>query len=433
MNAATPLGARGCSVIDVVGEANPKYNVLASSRWRFASCFRSLIRSWREAWMAGSGNGPFSFLYVQLAPWLAFRSGRLPGNVTSVRLGQADVQPAPATHGLSSTRADPVVDTGMVVTIDLGDRGTKTDVHPRNKSEVARRMAVLLRRVTYATYDDGTLQHPSFLGAHLLGYVAGGGGGSHVVTVSVALSHVGTDDKLVLRPTLKCIECCHLETAGKPSDMMQIGLSNTTVPADGWVNASVVMGDSGVITVKATLPTSAALSGSPLFVRYAASDYPECVVAKQQGRLPAGPFLAPVATGHAEFFEKARPASIRGPFRAARPEPEERSHGDAARVVAGGPQELSSSLSHLPPMGFNSWNRFHCDIDEQIIRATADALVSTGLAAAGFRYINLDDCWQVSRLPNGTIVASQSHITNTANYRATPRPQWGRSIHVSPQ
>ena len=31
-------------------------------------------------------------------------------------------------------------------------------------------------------------------------------------------------------------------------------------------------------------------------------------------------------------------------------------------------------------------------------------MVSTGLSAAGFKYINLDDCWQVSRLANGTIM-----------------------------
>ncbi len=49
-----------------------------------------------------------------------------------------------------------------------------------------------------------------------------------------------------------------------------------------------------------------------------------------------------------------------------------------------------------PPMGWNSWNKFACDIDETLIRQTADALVSTGMAAAGYTYVNLDDCWMAS-------------------------------------
>jgi hypothetical protein len=36
--------------------------------------------------------------------------------------------------------------------------------------------------------------------------------------------------------------------------------------------------------------------------------------------------------------------------------------------------------------GWNSWNRFHCNIDEQLFKRTADAIVSTGLAKAGYTY-----------------------------------------------
>ncbi|PIA35326.1 hypothetical protein AQUCO_03500016v1 [Aquilegia coerulea] len=54
---------------------------------------------------------------------------------------------------------------------------------------------------------------------------------------------------------------------------------------------------------------------------------------------------------------------------------------------------LNNGLGHSPQMGWNSWNHFHCDIQETLIRETADAMVSTGLAAVGYEYINLDDCW----------------------------------------
>ncbi|GMI93402.1 alpha-galactosidase 2 [Hibiscus trionum] len=54
---------------------------------------------------------------------------------------------------------------------------------------------------------------------------------------------------------------------------------------------------------------------------------------------------------------------------------------------------LSNGVARTPPMGWNSWNHFHCDIDEKTVKSTADAIVSTGLAALGYKYVNLDDCW----------------------------------------
>ncbi len=61
-------------------------------------------------------------------------------------------------------------------------------------------------------------------------------------------------------------------------------------------------------------------------------------------------------------------------------------------------------LAATPPMGWNSWNLFACDIDEELIRGIADAMVDSGMAAAGYRYVNLDDCWQVGRAADGTII-----------------------------
>ncbi|MEV0717348.1 NPCBM/NEW2 domain-containing protein [Asanoa sp. NPDC050611] len=49
-----------------------------------------------------------------------------------------------------------------------------------------------------------------------------------------------------------------------------------------------------------------------------------------------------------------------------------------------------------PPMGWNSWNRFGCDIDESLIRQTADAIVANNLDDLGYRYVNIDDCWMAS-------------------------------------
>lgn len=48
-------------------------------------------------------------------------------------------------------------------------------------------------------------------------------------------------------------------------------------------------------------------------------------------------------------------------------------------------------------MGWNSWNHFGCNINQTVIKATVDILVSSGLASKGYNYVNLDDCWQIDR------------------------------------
>lgn len=51
---------------------------------------------------------------------------------------------------------------------------------------------------------------------------------------------------------------------------------------------------------------------------------------------------------------------------------------------------LDNGLGRKPAMGFNTWNKFHCAINEQLVRDTADALVSTGLNKY-YTYLNIDD------------------------------------------
>ena len=62
-------------------------------------------------------------------------------------------------------------------------------------------------------------------------------------------------------------------------------------------------------------------------------------------------------------------------------------------------------LAATPPMGWNSWNKFACKVNEDVIRQTADAMVASGMKDAGYQYIVIDDCWQVSRDKDGTIQA----------------------------
>jgi alpha-galactosidase len=76
-------------------------------------------------------------------------------------------------------------------------------------------------------------------------------------------------------------------------------------------------------------------------------------------------------------------------------------------------QVFSQSFDDLaltPPMGWNSWNYFGCNVSESMIRAQADAMVSSGMKDAGYRYIVIDDCWQTSRDTNGYIIADPTRF-----------------------
>lgn len=70
---------------------------------------------------------------------------------------------------------------------------------------------------------------------------------------------------------------------------------------------------------------------------------------------------------------------------------------------------LGNRLGLTPQMGWNSWNHFACKIEEKLIKETADAMVSTGLSALGYKYVNLDDCWaELNRDSQGNLVPKAS-------------------------
>jgi len=63
-------------------------------------------------------------------------------------------------------------------------------------------------------------------------------------------------------------------------------------------------------------------------------------------------------------------------------------------------------LAMTPPMGWNSWNTFETNIDEKLVKETADIMVASGMAAAGYTYIVLDDGWMAKqRDMDGNLVA----------------------------
>jgi alpha-galactosidase len=81
-------------------------------------------------------------------------------------------------------------------------------------------------------------------------------------------------------------------------------------------------------------------------------------------------------------------------------------------IIIGFCSTLNNGLGKTPQMGWNSWNKFGCNINEKLIMDTIDTLYESGLIDVGYNYINLDDCWQISRDENGVIVPDPERFPN---------------------
>ncbi|MBB3695416.1 alpha-galactosidase [Sphingomonas sp. BK580] len=74
------------------------------------------------------------------------------------------------------------------------------------------------------------------------------------------------------------------------------------------------------------------------------------------------------------------------------------------------PKRRPNGLAQTPPMGWNSWNKFACKVNEQTIRATADAIATNGMKAAGYEYVVIDDCWHGTRDADGFITEDRDRF-----------------------
>src|SRR5579884_1422904 len=84
-------------------------------------------------------------------------------------------------------------------------------------------------------------------------------------------------------------------------------------------------------------------------------------------------------------------------------------------------QALGNGLALTPQMGFNDWNAYGCNVSESLIKATALAMHTNGMQAAGYQYVNIDDCWLLkNRDSTGHLVPDPAKfpdgISGTAAY-----------------
>ncbi len=77
--------------------------------------------------------------------------------------------------------------------------------------------------------------------------------------------------------------------------------------------------------------------------------------------------------------------------------------GLAILLMVGSAKAKGSGLATTPPMGWNTWYAFGCHVTEADVKVAVDAMASNGMKAAGYEYVNLDDCWQGKRDAKGYI------------------------------
>ena len=362
-----------------------------SSRAEYACAFKAMINQWRDAW---TGIGDFAFIYAQLSAYTGVMNSGF-GDISVIRLAQRD--------SLSHIGLDT---TGMAVTFDLGDPTAPLgDVHSRHKDPVARRLALQALHVMYAYQEGETVTNhvaPQLSNNMTLHY---SGPMLTAATMDASASSVTVSfdfgSGLHLNDTMGCKIHRGIGFNGRPiggeccaaHDTFQLctgDVTNTTML--GCVNATSVTLDSRAGTV--TLgwggtrrdESSDGPTTTPTSVRYAYANYPQCAL-YNEAELPASPFVATLDV----LGVDAATARVTG-----------------TASVAGEAALIAPALT--PPMGLNSWNAFHCNVDERKMRAMADALVSTGLKKAGYEFVNIDDCWQVERSPNGSINADPARF-----------------------
>lgn len=95
---------------------------------------------------------------------------------------------------------------------------------------------------------------------------------------------------------------------------------------------------------------------------------------------------------------------------------------------------MEKLLGMTPPMGWNSWNTFTWEINEELIKQAADAFIENVLKDAGYEYVVIDDCWSESRETKRAnlypIIGSFRTVSSLLRTMYTQRVLSSVSIHV---
>lgn len=208
----------------------------------YRDLFATMINDWRAQW----GVGDFPFLWVQLANFRA--ASDLPGESSWALLRE------------SQSAALAVSNTAEAVIIDIGEAA---DIHPLNKQEVGRRLALAARHVAYQ--EDLVFSGPRYQSHSVEGS-----------SIRIAFDHTGSGLEARARP----IDQPRAEgnaVAGTPSGFAIAGRDRHFVWADARIEGSTVVVSSPMVP-------------SPIAVRYGWADNPDTANLYNAEGLPASPF-----------------------------------------------------------------------------------------------------------------------------------------------
>ena len=338
------------------GEANcrPTWNATSAPGVDLTSYYAAYLEAMVADYRDRKGMGDFSFNPMSLPPSvnnvapLDVATGR-----PEVRLAELELAPHPG----GSTDI-----TGVPVTVDLGGSSAWGYDHPPNKNEMSRRLALQTLHTAFGLQgrmpcgsnpkacigpdrDAATVPDSLWTGPMLAG-VSRGAAGVQLAFEAFSAEGLALRDvhaRNINDSDNSCKRCCALA----PPFEVLVGGRWARVARD-----KVQLGDATVTLQGA---------GAATAVRYAWSDYVDCVLTNSDD-LPLAPFLQNVTAD-------------------VTPEP-----APEARAAA------SDVAITVPPMGFNSWNFYHCNIDEKVVMAVADAFASNGMAAVNYTFVNIDDC-----------------------------------------
>ena len=182
-----------------------------------------------------------------------------------------------------------------------------------------------------------------------------------------------------------------------------------------WAGAAIIMADRSTPPTTIAPPVDAAPQIASIYTAKPRLNSPRIT-----GATPGRPFLFRIPAsgqGPLTFRAKNLPAGLKlnamtgiitGALR--------RPGRTAVHVTVSGPKGKTTgvitivggmhALALTPPLGWNSWNVWGPRVDDAKVRAAADALVSSGLAAQGYTYVNIDDAWEGPRNANGDITSN---------------------------
>jgi Alpha galactosidase A/Alpha galactosidase C-terminal beta sandwich domain/HYR domain len=87
-----------------------------------------------------------------------------------------------------------------------------------------------------------------------------------------------------------------------------------------------------------------------------------------------------------------------------------------AMPVSAARADSYNGLALTPPLGYNTWNAFHCNVSEDLIKQTALAMHTNGMQDAGYRYVVIDDCWMAGRTITGNAAAKAAAGRDAAGH-----------------